>query len=231
MQIKGLVKTSISDYPGQIAAVVFVGGCNFRCPYCHNPDLVLRPQSLPDIEVGEVMRALVERRGFVDGVVITGGEPTLQADLADFVRALQALGLAVKLDTNGYRPQVLRQLLRERLLDYVAMDVKGPWEKYPLAAGCQVDTRRIEDSIQLVLSSEVEYEFRTTVIPALVTAEDIAAIARSIAGSRRYFLQQFRPSLTLDPQFAAMPPYPTSMLESMVAVAQRWVAGVGVRGT
>lgn len=231
MQIKGLLKTSISDYPGHIAAVVFVGGCNFRCPYCHNPDLVLRPPSLPDIEVGDVMRSLVERRGFVDGVVITGGEPTLQTDLADFVRALQALGLAVKLDTNGYRPQVLRQLLRERLLDYVAMDVKGSWEKYPLAAGCQVDTRRIEDSIQLLLSSEVEYEFRTTVIPTMVTVEDIAAIARSIAGSRRYFLQQFRPSLTLDPQFAAMTPYPTSMLESMVAAAQRWVAGAGVRGT
>ncbi len=230
MLIKGLVKTSIVDYPGKVATVVFVGGCNFCCPYCYNADLVLRPESLPDIEVGEVLRLLAERQGFVDGVVITGGEPTLQADLADFIRELKALGLAVKLDTNGYRSQTLQRLLQERLLDYVAMDVKGSLEKYPLITGRRIDTRRIEDSIQLVLSLEIEYEFRTTVVPGMVTVEDVDAIAQSIAGARQYFLQQFRSSCTLDPQFAETAPYPALVLEEMAAAAQRWVANVGTRG-
>ena len=230
MKIKGLVKTSIVDYPGRVATVVFAGGCSFRCPYCYNADLVLRPESLPDIEVGEVLRLLAERQGFVDGIVITGGEPTLQTDLADFVRELKALGLAVKLDTNGYRPQSLQHLLQERLLDYVAMDVKAPLKKYPLVVGRRIDTKRIEDGIQLLLSSEIEYEFRTTVVPGMVTIEDVDAIAQSIAGARQYFLQQFRPSGTLAPQFAKMAPYPAPMLEKMADAARRWVANVGIRG-
>jgi pyruvate formate lyase activating enzyme len=230
MEIKGLVKTSIVDYPGKVATVVFVGGCNFRCPYCYNADLVLRPESLPDIEVAEVLRLLAERRGFVDGVVITGGEPTLQADLVDFFREVKALGLAVKLDTNGYHPHSLQRLLQEGLLDYVAMDVKGPLGRYSLVAGQRVDTKRIEDSIQLVLSSEIEHEFRTTVVPGIVAVEDVGAIAQSIAGARRYFLQQFRPSSTLAPQFTTRAPYPATVLEEMADAARRWVANVTVRG-
>ena len=229
MQIKGLVKTSIVDYPGKIATVVFVGGCSFRCPYCHNADLVLRPDSLPDIEVGEVLRLLAERRGFVDGVVITGGEPTLQADL-DFIQEVKALGFAVKLDTNGYHPHSLQRLLQEGLLDYVAMDAKGPLEKYPLVAGRRIDTKRIENSIQLVLSSEIEHEFRTTVVPGMVVVEDVDALAQSIAGARQYVLQQFRPSLTLAPQFTTMDPYPAAVLEEMADAARRWVANVSIRG-
>jgi pyruvate formate lyase activating enzyme len=230
MQIKGLVKTSIVDYPGKVATVVFVGGCNFRCPYCYNADLVSRPESLPDIEVGEVLRLLAERRGFVDGVVITGGEPTLQAGLAYFFREVKTLGFAVKLDTNGYHPHSLQRLLQEGLLDYVAMDVKGPLEKYSLVAGRRVNTRLLEDSIQLVLSSEIEHEFRTTVVPGMVAVEDMDAIAQSIAGARRYFLQQFRPSSTLAPQFTMMDPYPATVLEKMAAAARKWVANVSIRG-
>jgi len=230
MKIKGLLKTSIIEYPGKVATVVFVGGCNFRCPYCHNRDLVLRPESLPDIEVGEVLRLLAERQGFVDGVVITGGEPMLQANLADFIRELKALELAVKLDTNGCCPQALRRLLQERMLDYVAMDVKGPLEKYSLVTGRRIDAKQIEDSIQLLLSSEIEYEFRTTVVPQVVTVRDVEAIAESIAGAHQYFLQQFRSSCTLDPQFAKTAPYPAPMLEKMADAARRWVTHVSVRG-
>jgi pyruvate formate lyase activating enzyme len=230
MQIKGLVKTSIVDYPGKVATVVFVGGCNFRCPYCQNADLVLRPESLPDIDVGEVLRLLAERRGFVDGVVITGGEPTLQADLADFFGEVKASGLAAKLDTNGYHPHSLQRLLQGGLLDYVAMDVKGPLGKYSLVAGRRVDAKRIEDSIRLVLLSEVEHEFRTTVVPGMVGVEDVDAIAQSIAGARRYFLQQFRPSSTLAPQLATREPYPVTVLEEMADAARRWVANVTIRG-
>jgi pyruvate formate lyase activating enzyme len=230
MQIKGLVKTSIVDYPGKVATVVFVGGCNFRCPYCYNTDLVLRPESLPDIDVREVLRLLAERQGFVDGVVITGGEPTLQADLADFLGEVKASGLAVKLDTNGYHPHSLQRLLQGGLLDYVAMDVKAPLGKYSLVAGRRVDAKRIEDSIRLVLLSEVEHEFRTTVVPGMVGVEDVDAIAQSIAGARRYFLQQFRPSSTLAPQFTTRDPYPATVLEEMADAARRWVANVTIRG-
>jgi pyruvate formate lyase activating enzyme len=229
MQIKGLVKTSIVDYPGKVATVLFVGGCNFRCPYCYNVDLVLRPETLPDIEVGEVLGLLAERQGLVDGVVVTGGEPTLQADL-DFLGEVKALGLAVKLDTNGYHPHSLQRLLQERLLDYLAMDVKAPVGKYSLVAGRRVDAKRIEDSIQLVLSSEIEHEFRTTVVPGMVGVEDVGAIAQSIAGARRYFLQQFRPSSTLAPQFTTRDPYPATVLEEMADAARRWVANVSIRG-
>jgi pyruvate formate lyase activating enzyme len=230
MQIKGLIKTSIVDYPGKVAAVVFVGGCNFRCPYCHNADLVLRPESLPDIEVGEVLRLLAERKGFVDGIVITGGEPTLQIDLADFIRELKSLQLAVKLDTNGYRPHALERLLKAGLLDYVAMDVKASLRDYPSVTGRKVDTTQIEASIQLLLSSETDSEFRTTVVPGLVTARDVQAIAELIAGARQYCLQQFRASLTLDPQLTRVVPYPITVLEEMADAAQRWVANVTVRG-
>jgi len=230
MQIKGLIKTSVIDYPGKVAAVVFVGGCNFRCPYCYNVDLVLRPESLPDIEIGEVLRFLAERHGFVDGVVITGGEPTLQPDLADLIRELKALGLAVKLDTNGYRPQALRRLLQERLLDYVAMDVKSSLEKYPMVTGRKVDAKRIEESVQLLLSSGIEYEFRTTVVPGIVAVDDVDAIAQLIAGARRYFLQQFQPSSTVAPQCAQTVPYSATALKNMADAAQKWVAEVGVRG-
>ncbi|MBC8218712.1 MAG: anaerobic ribonucleoside-triphosphate reductase activating protein [Planctomycetes bacterium] len=230
MQIKGLVKTSIVDFPGKVATVVFTGGCNFRCPYCHNVDLVLRPESLPDIAVGEVLRLLAERQGFVDGVVITGGEPTLQSDLADFARELKSLGLAVKLDTNGYRPRSIQLLLREGLLDYVAMDVKGALEKYSLVAGCRIEISRIENSIQLILSSEIEYEFRTTAVPGMVTVKDVETIAQSIAGARRYLIQQFRSSSsTLAPQIAKIDPYPVTVLEEMADAARRWVPDVSVR--
>jgi len=231
MKIKGLIKTSIVDFPGKVATVVFTGGCNFRCPYCHNVDLVLRPESLPDIAVGEVFRLLAERQGFVDGVVITGGEPTLQSDLADFVRELKSLGLSVKLDTNGYRPQSIQLLLQEKLLDYVAMDVKGTLEKYPLVVGRRIEIEHIESSIQLILASEIEYEFRTTAVPEMVTVQDVETIARSIAGARRYVLQQFRSSTsTLSPQIAETDPYPVTILKEMADAAQKWVSDVSIRG-
>jgi pyruvate formate lyase activating enzyme len=150
--------------------------------------------------------------------------------LEDFFRQVKALGLAIKLDTNGYHPPLLQRLLQERLLDYVAMDVKGPLEKYSLVAGRRVDTKRIEDSIQLILSSEIEHEFRTTVVPGMVAVEDVDAMAQSIAGARRYFLQQFRPSSTLAPQFTMMDPYPATVLEKMADAARKWLANVSIRG-
>lgn len=237
MQLKGWQRTSLIDFPGHIATVLFTGGCNFRCPMCHNADLVLRPETLPSIPAAEVMAHLEQRAGMITGVVITGGEPTLQPDLADFIAQLKRHNhkLAIKLDTNGYRPAVLAALLDEGMLDYVAMDVKAPPKKYAHLAGgerlrCDFDITRIERSISLIRESDRPYEFRTTVVPDLLTASDIEAIARWLDGAETYVLQQFRAQGTLDPALAAPPPYPAAELVAMAERARRWLPTVKLRG-
>ncbi len=230
MNLKGWIRTSLIDFPDHIATVLFTAGCNFRCPMCHNADLVLRPEELPDVPEDEVWAFLDRRAGLVDGVAITGGEPTLQPDLAPFLRRLRERGLAVKLDTNGYRPEVLEVLLREGLVDYVAMDIKGPPEKYPLLAGRNgLDLARVERSIDLLRTSTIRYEFRTTVVPGWLNEEDIEAIAEWISGARRYVLQQFRPLNTLDPTLGSLSPYPMERLEEMARRARGRMEEVIVR--
>jgi len=192
VEIAHLVPTSLLDYPDRVAAVLFTVGCNFRCPFCHNPELVLpgRVRDLPLLSQEEVLRVLAERKGFLDGLVLTGGEPTLQPDLREFVAEVKRLGLLVKLDTNGSRPDVLEDLLAAGLVDYLAMDVKAPLSRYSELAGVPVDRSAIGRSIRLVRERAPDYEFRTTVAPTL-TWEDLQAIARGIAGARRYVLQPF----------------------------------------
>ncbi|RLC97534.1 MAG: anaerobic ribonucleoside-triphosphate reductase activating protein [Chloroflexi bacterium] len=232
MKLKGWVRTSLIDYPGHIATVLFTGGCDFRCPMCHNADLVLRPGELPTLPLEEVWDFLSRRARLMDGVAITGGEPTLQADLLPFLRQVRALGLDVKLDSNGYNPDVLASLLDGGLVDYVAMDVKAPPAKYPRLAGlADLDLQRIEQSVALLRGGNVSYEFRTTVVPGLLDVEDIEEIARWIAGAERYVLQQFRPLGTLDPSLEKTTPYPMERLQAMAKRAGRWVNQVTVRGS
>jgi pyruvate formate lyase activating enzyme len=242
-RIKGLVKTSLIEFPGHIAAVVFTGGCNFRCPYCQNADLVADPAGLPDIPVGDVLEFLAQRRGFtrgpsagkrvtgfVDGVVVSGGEPTLQPGLPDFMRAVRTLGCATKLDTNGSRPDVLCALLTEGLLDYVALDLKAPLERYEAALGAPHSVSvAVGESIRLILNSGVAHEFRTTVVPGLVAPADVPGLAQTIAGARQYYLQQFRPAATLDPAYEHVTPYPPAVLHQMAQAARAWVP-TAVRG-
>lgn len=237
MQLKGWQRTSLIDFPGHIATVLFTGGCNFRCPMCHNADLVLRPDSLPAIPTAQVMKHLEQRAGVITGGVITGGEPTLQPDLADLISQLKHnhAGIAIKLDTNGYRPDVLAALLDEGFVDYIAMDVKAPPEKYAQLAGGErlrfdFDMTRIERSISLIRESGRPYEFRTTVVPGLLTAADIEAIARWIDGAEIYILQQFRAPGALDPALAEIAPYPTAELAAMAERARRWLPTVKLRG-
>jgi pyruvate formate lyase activating enzyme len=231
VNLRGWVKTSLIDYPGHIATVLFTGGCNFRCPMCHNAELVLRPASLPAVPVQDVWDFLARREGLIDGVVITGGEPTLQDDLLPFVRRMREHGLGVKLDTNGYRPDVLEALLDERLVDFVAMDVKAPLETYALLAGRnRLAWERVARSIDLLRDESVAYEFRTTVVPGLLDADDVADVARQLEGAARYVLQQFRPQGTLDPALEDVTPYPPARLEAMADRARRWVERVEVRG-
>jgi len=215
MRIKGLIKTSLIDFPGRVAFVVFTGGCNFRCPFCQNRDLVLTPEDLPDFAVEEVLASLEKRRGFIDGVAISGGEPTLQPDLSDFMSKVKALGLAVKLDTNGYRPQVLESLFTAGLVDYVALDVKSILTKYPQAVGVPLNPNLIRDSIALVLSSGIEHELRTTVVPGIVEPQDVGELAALVQGTNRYTLQQFRPEGVLDTAWQETTPYPAETLAQM----------------
>lgn len=193
MQIHGLNKTTLLDYPGHVAATVFTGGCNFRCPFCHNAGLVLEPGRQECIAEEEALAHLKKRKGILTGVCITGGEPTLQKDLADFLGRIKALGYLVKLDTNGYNPKVLQELLRENLLDYVAMDIKASRENYARAAGVPgLDLTRIQESIDLLQKSGLPYEFRTTVVKGIHSVEEFREIGRWLSGSRAYYLQSFR---------------------------------------
>lgn len=231
MHIKAVLPTSLIEYPGHIATVLYVGGCNFRCPYCYNVDLVLRPAQLPDIEPSEVLQRLEARHGFVDGVVITGGEPTLQPDLAAFLTDLRRLGLAIKLDTNGYRPDVLQACLQQGIVDYVAMDIKSSPAKYEQAAGVAVDVERLRQSIELLLHADIEYEFRTTVVPGLIDLPDVQAIVGLIAGARRYYLQYFLPVATVGwgENLPVGSPSP-EVMQRMADIARGAVAEVGIRG-
>ena len=230
MELKGWVRTSLIDYPDHIATVLFTGGCDFRCPMCHNADLVLRPGELETLPENSVWDFLARRAGMVDGVVITGGEPTLQADLPRFLRQIREIGLDAKLDTNGHHPDVLETLLVEELVTYVALDVKAPAEKYPLLCGVpNLDTDRVAQTITLLQESSIEYEFRTTVVPGLLDADDIETIARWIKGAKRYVLQQFRPVNTLDPALQSATSYPLAALQAMAERATQWVPNTSVR--
>jgi len=212
MRIGGLQASSMVDYPGTIAAVVFTVGCNFRCPYCHNPELVLETpeREIPESEVLDFLRS---RAGKLPGLVVTGGEPTMHERLPQFFAAVKALGYKTKLDTNGTHPAMLRDLVEKKLVDYVAMDIKAPLIKYARVVGAAVDMGAIRESVAYLLSGPVEYEFRTTVVKSQLSTADLRQMGREIMGARRYFLQQFNPGKTLHPTFRSMLSYERGELE------------------
>lgn len=190
MKIAGLQKCSFVDYPGQLAAVFFTSGCNWRCFHCHNAGL-LDGTANPLLSVTDALDWLDTRKGLLGAVVVSGGEPTLQPGLPAFVREVRARGFCVKLDTNGSRPTVLRELLAEGALDYVAMDLKAPMDKYEYVTGIPVEQNALNESIDLIMGSGIDHEFRATVIPQL-THDDVLAMARRVRGARRFVLQQYR---------------------------------------
>ena len=192
MVIHGIQKLTLVDYPGHPAAILFTGDCNFRCPFCQNAPLVLSSSSEPLIADEEIFSFLTKRKGMLDGVVVTGGEPTLQRDLIPFLGRLKTLGYLVKLDTNGYRPDVLEKAMESGYVDYVAMDIKTSLDEYPVVAGIKnLDVSRIERSVELLKSGAVDYEFRTTVVEPLHHKENFEKIGELLKGCRRYYLQSF----------------------------------------
>ena len=188
----GYEKFSMVDFDGKIACTVFTGGCNFRCPFCHNAPLVVGNLKSQQIDESEVFDYLQKRKGLVDAVCVTGGEPTLQPDLCDFLAKVRSMGYATKLDTNGLRPDVLKAVLDDKLVDYVAMDVKNSPEKYAHTVGVQnVDMGKILGSIQLLKDSGIDFELRTTLIKEFHTADDVQKIAYLVSGAPRYFMQKY----------------------------------------
>jgi pyruvate formate lyase activating enzyme len=190
MKIGGFQKTSLLDYPEKLSAIIWTMGCNYHCPFCYNVSLV--NQSVTPIDEQEILSFLKQRTKQLEGVVITGGEPLLQEDILKFTKKIKDMGFLVKLDTNGSAPEVLSELLDKQLVDYVAMDIKAPQEKYPELTGIITDITAVQQSIDLLINSDVDYEFRTTIIPEALNKGDIVSIAQWIEGAKMYCLQQFK---------------------------------------
>jgi len=201
MRIGGYQKLTLIDYPGVIATTVFTVGCSFRCPFCHNPELVLRSQFTANGKQEEEFFAhLAKRQGKLEGVCITGGEPTIQPDIIEFIKKVKAMGFLVKLDTNGTRPDVLKKLLDQKLLDFVAMDIKNQLKNYDKTTGVKGDKKRIKLSVGLIMNSRLPYEFRTTVVPGIHEEKDFLEIAKWLKGAKTYYLQEYREKIILDPK-------------------------------
>ncbi len=232
MKIGGLQKHSLIDYPGKISCVLFLTGCNFNCPYCHNPQLTGDPDTRPEtIAVENVLGFLTHRRGWLEGVVVSGGEPTLHPDLPDLCRCIKDLGYPVKLDTNGSRPQMLKTLVHAGLVDYLAMDIKTDPERYAEGIGHLSDSSALLASLQIIMDSGVDYEFRTTCVRPLVTPGTIQHIAQLISGSRRYALQPFKACGMLRPDYfrGIDPSCSPEEMERFRRIAEPWVSCCTVR--
>jgi pyruvate formate lyase activating enzyme len=232
MKIGGLQKQSLIDYPGKISCVVFLAGCNFDCPYCHNPQLAGQTDGpLETIAAEDVLDFLAQRRGWLEAVVISGGEPTLHPDLMDLCSRIKELGYLLKLDTNGSRPQMIQALVRARLLDYLAMDIKTVPERYAEGVAPFCDSTGLLASLQIIMDSGLDYEFRTTCVRPLVTADTIRHIARLISGSRHYALQPFRECRMLHPDYfrGIDPSYSPEEMEHLRRIAEPWVSRCTVR--
>jgi len=229
--IKGFQKACLIEWEGKLSSAVFLPGCNFRCPFCHASALVAHGSDLESIPLEQVIDHLEANRGWLDGVVVTGGEATIHPALGALLVALREHAPAIKLDTNGSRPDVVRELIDGGLVDFVAMDVKAPLgEAYARAAGVEVDCRAIRSTIDLLRSSGIGREFRTTVVPGLHTSREIVAIARELGPEESLILQQFAPLQCLDPAFLERRPYTRERLREMAAAAGEFLAECRVRG-
>ena len=225
MKVKGYLPSTYNEWPGKIVALIFVGGCNFRCGFCHNKQLVLN--KTPDIKFSEILEKLKKRKKWIDAVEISGGEPSIhKSDVKNMLTELKKEGFLTMVNTNGSNPDFISEL--RDLVDYWAMDIKAPFDKYEKVAGAKVDINEIKRSIKLIMNSE-NYEFRTTVVLGLHDKEDIQEIAKSIKGAKRYFIQNFVPQNTLDPEFMKIKSFPKKDLEEFAEIAKPYVLDVKIR--
>jgi len=215
--IKGFLETSFVDWPGKIVSVIFLAQCNFRCPYCHNHELILHPEKFPTIHLKHILKKIKKYKGWIDGVCITGGEPTLHIELTQLIECLKDEHMLIKLDTNGSHPEILERLIQNHLVDYIAMDVKSPLdqESYAQSCGVSVDLRKIRKSIALIQENLLFYEFRITVVPTFHTREDLLRLAEELKGSKKFKLQSFNPSRSLDANLREVKPYSDQEIRDM----------------
>ena len=228
ISIKQMIETSLIDWEGKIVSTLYLPSCNFRCPYCYNCDLIMHPEKFPTISQRKIDDFLLERKEFIDGICMSGGEPTLYPDLPAYFKEIKDKGFLIKLDTNGSNPKLLENLLNFGLVDYIALDIKSSldFDNYSKAAGIKDKTvlEKVKDSIELIMNSKVDYEFRTTVVPLLHSDETIMEIARYIAGAKKYVLQNFSPlEKTLDPSFQKIKPYSTEKIQELSKKAKKYV--------
>jgi pyruvate formate lyase activating enzyme len=229
MNIGALQRFSLIEYPGKICAIVFCRGCNFRCPYCYNRELVDPVFFQPLISEAAILSFLARRRGKLEAVTMTGGEPALQPDLKAFLSRLKDMGYLTKVDTNGSFPARLEDWIRSGLVDYIAMDIKGPLEKYGEISRSDVKTENILESIRILKASGIDYEFRTTIVSSLLTPKDVLRIAPLIEGARRFALQRFVASKTLDPSFMDRTAFSDEEIEGLASVLRSHVQSLILR--
>lgn len=230
--IKGFVKNSLIEWEGKIVSIVFLSNCNFRCHYCHSPHLVNNPCDLETIPLDEVLTNIKKCKNWLDGVVISGGEPTVWKGLDNFISSFREIGMKIKLDTNGSNPEELENLLEKGLIDYFAMDIKAPLEKksYDAVTGVDCDIDKIRKSVNIIMNCGLDYEFRTTVCPSYLEKSDIEAMAQSIEGAEKYILQAFRPNICLNSELLEVSPYPDEILEEFAESAGKYVKKCWIRG-
>jgi pyruvate formate lyase activating enzyme len=232
LEIKGFLETSLIDWDGKIVCVVFLPGCNFRCPFCHNAGLFEHPEKYKTIPEERVFKYLGSHEDFIDGVCITGGEPTMhkKKGLTEFIKKVKKMGFLVKLDTNGADPEYIKELVHQKLIDFVAMDLKAPLEAYNNAANVKVDIMKIKESINFLLSGEVDYEFRTTIVPTIFGLEEIEDAVLLINGAKKYALQQFEPEHCEDISLKKLKPADIETVTEMMDIAKKHVKKVIYRG-
>jgi len=230
MLLGGLQKLSLLDYPEHIAAIIFTQGCNFRCHFCYNPQLVVPQKDYPSITEDSLFGFLEKRRGKIDSAVITGGEPTLHPDLPEFIKKIKDFSYLIKLDTNGTNPAMLAKLLREKLIDYIAMDLKAPLKKYNLVTGVETPLNNIKKSVKIIMRSGIPYEFRTTVVPIFHNKTDIAKMGEIIKGAEKWYLQKFQSNVNLvDEKFKEEKSYTDKEMKKLGDIASKYVKFCEVR--
>ncbi|MQY60705.1 anaerobic ribonucleoside-triphosphate reductase activating protein [bacterium] len=230
VEIKGLEKFSPKDFPGYISSTVFLGGCNFRCPFCHNSDLVLRPEILPTFPLDYFLSFLDSRKGWLEGICISGGEPLFQDDLETLLILIKDRNLLVKIDTNGSFPSRLENLIQKKLVDHIAMDVKAPLARYQEVTRATVNEEDIVRSVDIIKNSGLGYVFRTTLVPGLVGPEDIKKICQMLNGAKIYQLQQFIPLNTLDSHYLQKKPYRREEVQGLAKIAEPYFSEVRIEG-
>tara|TARA_Y100000310_G_scaffold342605_1_gene446506 strand:+ start:782 stop:1474 length:693 start_codon:yes stop_codon:yes gene_type:complete len=229
LPIKGLQKTSLIDYPDLISMIVFLSGCNLNCPYCHNPDLIKK--SPPTIKEEDIINYLETKKEWIDGVVISGGEPSIHKELPNFLKKIKQLNFLVKIDTNGTNPALINDLIKNKLVDYIAMDIKAPLNKYNKVTKAKVNSKDIEESIEVIKNSKIDYEFRLTCVPSLIDKNDIENIGKLLKGTKKFYLQQFRNKITLDKKFEKEATYSKEELDEFKDILRKYITEVKIRNT